>query len=113
MVHVDEHGGLIIEPGEVRVRTAAGESLGPSGNGLIDLRRDLFELLLRRHAAKLDLLVARTLAERSYFLHDLIDESLVNRFLYINPFNGRAYLTGIHQGSPNARVRCPLQVGVL
>ena len=36
--------------------------------------------------------------QRPHFLYDLIDKGLVDRLLYIDPFNGRAYLTGIHQG---------------
>ena len=46
MIHIDEHGGLIIEPGEVRIGAAAGENLGALGNGVTHLRRDLFELVL-------------------------------------------------------------------
>ena len=113
VIHIDEHGGLIVEPGEVRIRAAAGESLGALGNGVTHLGRDLFELLLGCHAPKLDLLVARSLPKRLHFLHDLIDKDLVDRLLYIDPFNGCTYLTGIHQGSPNARVTCPLKVSVL
>src|SRR5206468_5649475 len=109
----DKHGRLIIEPGEVRIRAPAGESLSALGYSFADLPRDFLELLLGCHASKLDLFVAGSLPQRPHFLYDLIDKGLVDRLLYIDPFNGRAYLTGIHQGSPDARVGCSFQIGVL
>src|SRR4029077_14118572 len=95
------------------IRTPAGESFSALGYSFADLRRDLFKLLLGCHAPELDLFVAGSLPQRPHFLYDFIDKGLVHRLLYIDPFNGRAYLTGIHQGSPDARVACSFQIGVL